>query len=184
MRICCAISGFSSMFSLAMRTAPLLARTTFSRIGPNCLQGPHHGAQKSTMTGCSNEASTTSAMKLAVVTSLMGGAPAPGAPPSPPPIKVSFVMPRVLPEMPRQNGGDGAPRQAPPRYGSFRRTAELQDYRGVAAGGNEAQQVGGRDGGGSVIFERVIVERVAFKHAAVEHHPDAMLTVVGERERG
>ena len=79
MRICCAISGFSSMLSLTMRTAPLAARTTFSRIGPSCLQGPHHGAQKSTMTGCSNEASTTSAMKLAVVTSLTGAAPRPPA---------------------------------------------------------------------------------------------------------
>ncbi len=28
-----------------MRTAPLVARTIFSRIGPNCLHGPHHGAQ-------------------------------------------------------------------------------------------------------------------------------------------
>ena len=50
----------------AMRTVPLEARTTFSRICPNCLQGPHQGAQKSTITGCSNEASTTSAMKVAV----------------------------------------------------------------------------------------------------------------------
>src|SRR5260370_5803766 len=88
MRICVAISGFSSMLSLTMRTAPLAARTTFSRIGPNCLHGPHHGAQKSTMTGWSNEASTTSAMKLAVVTSWTAAAPAA----APPPIKGSFAM--------------------------------------------------------------------------------------------
>src|SRR2546428_5043089 len=77
MRICCAISGFSSILSLTILTAPLVARTVFSRIGPSCLQGPHHGAQKSTMTGASNEPSTTSAMKLAVVTSITGAAAAP-----------------------------------------------------------------------------------------------------------
>src|SRR5712691_824914 len=88
MRICVAISGFSSMLSLTMRTAPLAPRTTFSRIGPNCLHGPHHGAQKSTMIGWSNEASTTSAIKLAVVTSWTAAAPAA----APPPIKGSFAM--------------------------------------------------------------------------------------------
>src|SRR2546421_12734912 len=77
MRICCAISGFSSILSLTIRTAPLVARTVFSRIGPSCLQGPHQGAQKSTTTGTSNEPSTTSAMKFAVVTSFTGAADAP-----------------------------------------------------------------------------------------------------------
>src|SRR5215468_8161429 len=77
MRICWAISGFSSILTLTIRTAPLAARTVFSRIGPSCLQGPHQGAQKSTITGASNEPSTTSAMKLAVVTSFTGAAAAP-----------------------------------------------------------------------------------------------------------
>src|SRR4029077_19221512 len=63
----------------------------FSSTGPSCLQGPHHGAQKSTMTGWSNDASTTSAMKLAVVTSLTG-APPPPPPPGPPPIKGSLAI--------------------------------------------------------------------------------------------
>ena len=102
MRICCAISGFSSMLSLTMRTAPLAPRTTFSRTGPNCLQGPHHGAQKSTMTGCSNEASTTSAMKLAVLTSLTGAAPQ--RRPAPP-IKGSLAMGVFLSGMPAKHGG-------------------------------------------------------------------------------
>src|SRR5204862_6867309 len=96
MRIWVAISGFSSMLSLTMRTAPLAAFTTFSRIGPSCLQGPHHGAQKSTMTGWSNEASTTSAIKLAVLTSATGAAA------GPPPIKDSFAMP-LLPGDAMQN---------------------------------------------------------------------------------
>ena len=63
-----------------MRTAPLAARTAFSRIGPSCLHGPHQGAQKSTTTGASKEASTTSVMKVAVVTSLTAAGPAPAPP--------------------------------------------------------------------------------------------------------
>src|SRR5215510_5046307 len=65
------------MLSFTMRTAPLVARTVFSRIGPSCLHGPHHGAQKSTTTGASKDPSTTSAMKFAVVTSFTGAAPVP-----------------------------------------------------------------------------------------------------------
>src|SRR6266404_62007 len=72
MRICWAICGFSSMLTLTIRTAPPVARTVFSRIGPSCLHGPHQGAQKSTITGASKEPSTTSVMKVAVVTSLKG----------------------------------------------------------------------------------------------------------------
>jgi len=70
-----------------MRTAPLAAFTAFSRIGPNCLHGPHHGAQKSTMIGWSNEASTTSVIKVAVVTSLTTAAAV-----GPPPISASSGM--------------------------------------------------------------------------------------------
>src|SRR5215813_13108514 len=71
------------MFTLTIRTAPAVARTVFSRIGPSCLQGPHQGAQKSTITGTSKEPSTTSVMKLAAVTSFTGAAFAP-------PIKASL----------------------------------------------------------------------------------------------
>src|SRR5690242_20307663 len=81
-----------------MRTAPLAARTTRSRIGPSCLQGPHHGAQKSTMTGWSNEASTTSAMKSASDTSFTGAAPAA----APPPSKGSLAM-QFSPRNSREN---------------------------------------------------------------------------------
>src|SRR5882724_282180 len=99
MRICCAISGFSSILSLTIRTAPLVARTVFSRIGPSCLQGPHQGAQKSTMIGASNEPSTTSAMKFAVVTSFTGAAAAP-------PIKGSLGITFLFGFI-RQHGGWG-----------------------------------------------------------------------------
>src|SRR4030042_1969303 len=69
------------MLSLTSLTAPLAARTAFSSIGVNCRQGPHHGAQKSTRTGTSREASTTSRMKSLVVVFLIRSASA-ATPPS------------------------------------------------------------------------------------------------------
>src|SRR5690606_32148413 len=50
----------------------------FSSAGPSWRHGPHHVAQKSTITGVEREASITSAAKLASVPSLItsaGGAP-------------------------------------------------------------------------------------------------------------
>src|SRR5205814_9315391 len=88
MRICWAIWGLSSILTLTIRTAPLVARTVFSRIGPSWLQGAHQGAENSTMTGASNERSTTSAMKLAVVTAITG---APAAPPLKGPLGINLV---------------------------------------------------------------------------------------------
>ena len=64
MRSCCAISGFSSMLILTSVTLPPASLTVFSRIGASCLQGPHQGAQKSTITGVCCDASITSAAKL------------------------------------------------------------------------------------------------------------------------
>src|ERR1700733_11041098 len=58
------------MFILTSLTLPLAAFTAFSRIGVNCLQGPHHGAQKSTSTGWRRDSSITSLRKFWVVTSL------------------------------------------------------------------------------------------------------------------
>src|SRR5579862_4091121 len=158
MRICCATSGFSSMLSLTIRTAPLAARTTFSRIGPNCLHGPHHGAQKSTMTGWSNEASTTSAMKFAVVTSAIGAA-------APPPlIKGSFAM-RFSPRgcNAKHGGGDARWQALPPPPLSRRARGgpgqvEIDKVRPVPAPGDKAQQIGGRDRGGAGVVERMVVE--------------------------
>src|SRR5712691_961119 len=97
MRICWAISGFSSILTLTILTAPPAAPTVFSRIGPSRLHGPHQGAQKSTMTGASNEPSTTSVMKVAVVTSFTGAAAAP-------PIKASLGI-ALLVGFTQQHGG-------------------------------------------------------------------------------
>src|SRR5262245_38093567 len=71
MRNCCAISGFSSMFTLTRRTLPLASVTARSSRGVSCLHGPHHGAQKSTMTGVSMDASSTSAANVASDESLI-----------------------------------------------------------------------------------------------------------------
>src|SRR5712691_12139752 len=106
MRICWAIWGFSSILTLTIRTAPLVARTIFSRIGPSCLHGPHQGAQKSTTTGASNEPSTTSAMKLAVVTSFTGAGAAVA-----PPIKGSLGI-TLFSGFRQQHGGTPSRRQA------------------------------------------------------------------------
>ena len=43
--------GFSSTLTLTSSTAPPVASTTRSRIGPSVLHGPHHGAHRSTTTG-------------------------------------------------------------------------------------------------------------------------------------
>src|ERR1700758_5252531 len=151
MRICWAISGFSSMFSLTIRTAPLVARTVFSRIGPSCLQGPHQGAQKSTITGASKEPSTTSVMKVAVVTSFTAAGPAPA-----PPIRASLGIAllvcvylttwRHAGAMTKRRGGEDRGR-APPSTRHGRRLAlqsgEIDDARRMFARGNEAQQIGG-----------------------------------------
>jgi hypothetical protein len=79
-----ASSWFWSMSILTRRTAPRAAFTACSSKGPSCLQGPHQGAQKSTMTGVVMEACSTSASKLSVLESLIrsagGGPPLPAWP--------------------------------------------------------------------------------------------------------
>ena len=74
MRSCWASIWFWSMLILTSLTAPLAALTTFSIAGCNCLHGPHHGAQKSTITGTVREASSTSLANLVWSLSLMRSA--------------------------------------------------------------------------------------------------------------
>src|SRR5215472_8780596 len=64
------MAGWSSIFILTNLTAPFAERTAFSRTGVSCLHGPHHGAQKSTTTGCRRDSSSTSFLKVCVVVSL------------------------------------------------------------------------------------------------------------------
>src|ERR671926_1927073 len=71
-----AVAGLSSTLSLTTSTLPACSAAMSSRIGDSMRHGPHHSAQKSTMTGL--PAFRTSASKLASVTSfavLMGCSP-------------------------------------------------------------------------------------------------------------
>src|SRR5665213_1563074 len=180
MRICCATSGLSSMLSLTIRTAPLAARTAFSSSGPNCLHGPHHGAQKSTITGCSNEASTTSAIKVAVVTSWTETS-APAAP-LPPPINCSSAIPASRWKVPTT--WPHAAAMTSVAGASTRRRCNLDDARSVAAGFEKTHEAGGRHRRRAVVFERVVVERFAREHRALQHHCDAARAIVDRGERG
>ena len=78
---CCTRARLASMSIFTRRTRPPAARTTFSSVGVSCLQGPHQVAQKSTSTGTSRLAATTSCMKLFWSPSLMTSSAAvpPGA---------------------------------------------------------------------------------------------------------
>ena len=82
---CAGMSGYSSVFIFTRRTAPREAFTTFSRMGVSCLHGPHHGAQKSTITGTFREASMTLATNDLVVVSLIRSPEASGFLAAPPP---------------------------------------------------------------------------------------------------
>src|SRR4051812_37669067 len=65
-------SGLVSEFTFTSLKRPPYSRSSFSRSGPSALHGPHHGAQKSTSTGTSIEASMTSRSKEERVASIMG----------------------------------------------------------------------------------------------------------------
>jgi hypothetical protein len=56
--------GFASTSTLTIATCPSSAATASSRTGVSWRQGPHHSAQKSTITGTSWERSITSRAKL------------------------------------------------------------------------------------------------------------------------
>ncbi len=62
-----ATCGLSSTSTLASSTAPPVSATTFSRIGPSVLHGPHHSAQRSTTTGTVVDRSMTTSAKVASV---------------------------------------------------------------------------------------------------------------------
>src|SRR5262249_1476396 len=80
------------MLILTSFTAPLAAFTTFSMAGCSCLQGPHHGAQKSTITGTLREASSTSLANLVRSLSVMRSA---GAACGAAPFSIGSIGPRT-----------------------------------------------------------------------------------------
>ena len=92
MRSCWASIWFLSMSILTSLTAPLASLTTFSIIGCSVLHGPHHGAQKSTMTGTVRDASITSLANLVWSLSLMRSA---GAACGAAPVSIVSMCPRM-----------------------------------------------------------------------------------------
>ena len=64
------VLGSLSMLCLAIVTLSFISFEISSRIGPICLHGPHHSAQKSTTVGSSDF--ITSYSKLLSVTSFVG----------------------------------------------------------------------------------------------------------------
>src|SRR5471030_23616 len=105
MRSCWASIWFLSMSILTSFTAPLASFTTFSIMGCKVLHGPHHGAQKSTITGTVREVSSTSLANFVWSLSLMRSAgTACGAAPcsivSMGPREGDFVSPAMWPPPP------------------------------------------------------------------------------------
>ena len=66
----CASAGSSSMFTFTTLYAPFRIAAICSTIGPTWRHGPHHGAQKSTITG--SALCSTSVGNVAVVTAFTG----------------------------------------------------------------------------------------------------------------
>ena len=60
------------------------------------------------------------------------------------------------------------------RGNSGRGRVEIDNLRPVPAPSDKAQQIGGRDRGRAVVFERMVIERVEREHRPVEHDPDPM----------
>src|SRR5512138_1270896 len=68
---CPAISGCSSLFSLANEKRPAYSRSSFSSTGLSVLHGPHQGAQMSSSTGVRVDAWISSVSKFWMVMSIM-----------------------------------------------------------------------------------------------------------------
>ena len=144
------------------------------------MHGPHHGAQKSTITGCSNEPSTTSAMKFAVVTSLTGAAPAAAA------ADQRFTRHSVSsPGIASQNMAAGPLRMTSARgsravrgvtgCGACRRGRGRRDRR-CAARCPQAAMKRSRSAGATAVV-RSLIERMVVERVVLEHRPRRAPTV-------
>src|SRR5581483_1057062 len=167
MPICPGIAGCSSIFILTSFTLPLAAFTAFSRMGVSCLQGPHHGAQKSTSTGWARDSSITSFMKVCVVVSLTTSAAA--------------VAPPFCSICPRRNYGfrpikwsSGVRMQSASGVGRGAAGNAL-DARDMPGPFEKADEIVARDRGGHGVDQRMIVERRVLEHGRVEDDRDAPL---------
>src|SRR6478735_834827 len=181
------------MLSLTSLTAPLAARTAFSSIGVNCRQGPHHGAQKSTRTGTSREASTTSRMKSLVVVFLMRSASAVAVPSER--IGVSMLLlihPRGSRPYTWQAARPSRPRalfyrEDGPRMPVWQRlrqrSGERENERLVTAGADEAKEIVRGEPGRGGVLQRMEVDLGEGEEGGIDRHSDAALGIVDQGER-
>src|SRR6476661_1465753 len=177
------------MLSLTSFTAPLAARTAFSMMGVNWRHGPHHGAQKSTRTGTSREASITSRMKSFVDVFLIRSASAAPAAPCER-IGVSMLLSPwardpIPPAWQRQDGR--ASLILPTKMGRARRlgnaltrSGEGQHERLMTAGTDETQEVGGGEPGGGGVLERMAIDLDKWKEPRIHHRGHASLAIVDQ----
>src|SRR5215472_15208955 len=168
---------FSSILIFTSRTLPWCARTTFSRMGVSCLQGPHQGAQNSTSTGTCREASSTSLAKLATVAFLTRSPVAPWGPPPDLPNPNTMFFSSPLPAM-------GLPCFVAALSGLVCWSRHGKDARLVPAGANEAEEIVACDVGRRRILQRVVVKLIVSHHIGIENDRHAPSFVVDERERG
>src|SRR5262245_6048068 len=181
------------MLSLTSLTTPLAARTAFSRTGVNCRQGPHQGAQKSTRTGTSREASTTSRMKSLVVVFLMRSASAVPAPSE----RIGVSMPLLTHPRGSQPyivaGGKAKLAARPilpedgPRMAVWQRlrqrSGERKDARLVAARADEAEEILSCEPGRGGVLQWMKVDLDESEENGIDADGDADLGIVDQGER-
>src|SRR5215212_589511 len=169
------ICGCSSMFILTSLTLPPAAFTAFSITGVSCLHGPHHGAQKSTSTGCFDDSWMTSWRNAAVVVSLTSPAAAAG-------VSASIIL-CLWTAVPGK--GNLGRRWGWDRFAAIlaRRLGQAHDPRLVSGRGEELQETGPRQPRRRGIHERVEIDRIAAHQRLVddERHPPL---AVGDEPEG
>src|SRR5437660_1939138 len=173
MPICLETAGCSSMFILTSFTLPVAARTTFSRIGVSCLQGPHQGAQKSISTGWRLDSSITSFTKVCVVVSLIRPSAAAVAVPA----SCNILFPPVAPafETPMYRITWCPWRRLQSSSRRRRRLRDRRDAGRMAGRVKEFDQVIAPDRGGHGVAQGVIVQRGMHHHGRVDDDRDTSL---------
>src|SRR5271170_3692150 len=179
-----AIWGCSSMFILTRVTLPPESATAFSKAGASCLQGPHHGAQKSTRTGWRVDAVNTSARNEAAVTSLTAEAALVWGAIAPLTFAISVHLQPEAPARPARSHFCRPRWRARAFYSTGGRfLAERHDQRLVAGGAQEFDEVGARKPGGAGIDQGMKVEPLMAHHRFVEDDANLSGFIVDRAER-
>src|ERR1044072_726380 len=176
------IAGCSSMFIFASFTLPFAALTAFSRTGVSCLHGPHHGAQKSTRTGCCLDSSMTSFMKACVVVSFTTSAVIAVAPPFCSILENLFPAPLTRRPILAIDGLSGKQTQSSRHVrGAPRNLLHSGDMPGRF---KEFHQIVAAYRRGHGVDQWVIVERAMRHHGGIENDCTAAFGIVDRAEGG